>query len=151
MAKEYTKKETPGHHLPKMTKDKPSGPYRALCTCLSIFLLLAGVTALTLWLVYRPHKPQFTIVGAAVYSLNVTSPPLISTTMQFTLVTRNPNRRVSIYYDRLSAFVAYKNQAITPQLEWLVMNVEAPDSNLQNTSTHSGLFAAINKLNYAAA
>ncbi|KAB2595896.1 protein YLS9 [Pyrus ussuriensis x Pyrus communis] len=116
MAKEHPQEETPDHHLPKMTKDKPSVPYRALCTCFSIFLLLAGVTALTLWLVYRPHKPQFTIVGAAVYSLNVTSPPLISTTMQFTLVTRNPNRRVSIYYDRLSAFVAYKNQAITPQV-----------------------------------
>ncbi|KAH0980044.1 hypothetical protein GBA52_007221 [Prunus armeniaca] len=93
-----------------------SGPYRSICTCLSIILLLAGVTALTLWLVYRPHKPQFTVVGAAVYDLNATSPPLISTTMQFTLVTHNPNRRVSIYYDRLYAFVSYKNQAITPQV-----------------------------------
>ncbi|XP_008245646.1 PREDICTED: protein YLS9 [Prunus mume] len=134
MTKEHSPDKT-HHHLPKMTEEEdhkknpttkkrymasspiyPSGPYRSICTCLSIFLLLAGVTALTLWLVYRPHKPQFTVVGAAVYDLNATSPPLISTTMQFTLVTHNPNRRVSIYYDRLYAFVSYKNQAITPQV-----------------------------------
>lgn len=94
-----------------------SNPYRALCTCLTVLLLLLGATALTLWLVYRPHKPQFTVAAAAIYSLNVTSPPSqISTTMQFTIVTRNPNRRVSIRYDRLRAFVAYRNQAITPQV-----------------------------------
>lgn len=94
----------------------PSDPLRACCTVLTIFLLLAGVTALTLWLVYRPHKPQFTVVGAAIYDLNMSSLPLISTTMQFTVVTRNPNKRVSIYYDSLSAFVSYRNQALTPQV-----------------------------------
>ncbi|KAK4415788.1 NDR1/HIN1-like protein 26 [Sesamum alatum] len=86
----------------------------ALCASIVIFLLLAGITALTVWLVYRPHKPKFRVVSAAVYELNATSPPFISTTMQFTVVTRNPNKRVSIFYDQLSAFVSYKNQAITP-------------------------------------
>ncbi|XP_043689273.1 NDR1/HIN1-like protein 1 [Telopea speciosissima] len=80
---------------------------------MSVVLLLAGVTVLIVWVVYRPHKPRFTVVGAAIYDLNTTSPPIISTTMQFTIVTRNPNRRVSIYYDRLSAFVSYRNQEIT--------------------------------------
>ncbi|XP_057974940.1 NDR1/HIN1-like protein 12 [Malania oleifera] len=87
---------------------------RGVCTFFTIFLLLAGVTALTVWLVYRPHRPQFIVVGAAVYALNTSAPPMISATMQFTILTRNPNRRVSIYYDRLSAFVSYRNQAITP-------------------------------------
>ncbi|XP_011093003.1 NDR1/HIN1-like protein 12 [Sesamum indicum] len=86
----------------------------ALCAAIVIFLLLAGITALTVWLVYRPHKPKFRVVSAAVYELNATSPPFISTTMQFTVVTRNPNKRVSIFYNQLSAFVSYKNQAITP-------------------------------------
>nr|XP_048335339.1 NDR1/HIN1-like protein 12 isoform X1 [Ziziphus jujuba var. spinosa]XP_048335340.1 NDR1/HIN1-like protein 12 isoform X1 [Ziziphus jujuba var. spinosa] len=111
------------HHLPKMSDGKqngrtyrPSDPRRACCTFLTILLLLAGITALTLWLVYRPHKPKFTVVGAAIYELNTSTQPLISTTMQFTVVTRNPNKRVSIYYDRLSAFVSYRNQAITPQV-----------------------------------
>ncbi|XP_010267377.1 PREDICTED: NDR1/HIN1-like protein 12 [Nelumbo nucifera] len=86
-----------------------------VCTCIFVFLLLAGVTALIVWLVYRSHKPQFTVLGAAIYDLNTTaSPMLMSTTMQFTVVTRNPNKRTSIYYDRLSAYISYRNQAITP-------------------------------------
>lgn len=89
---------------------------QVLCTVITVFLLLAGVTALTLWLVYRPHKPQFKVVGAAIYELNTSNPPLIYTTMQFTVITRNPNKRVSIHYDRLSTYVSYRNQAITPQV-----------------------------------
>ncbi|EXC13664.1 hypothetical protein L484_019625 [Morus notabilis] len=91
---------------------------RAVCTCLTVFLLLAGVTVLVLWLVYRPHKPRFAVAGAAIYNFNVSSslPPQVCATMQFTIVTRNPNRRVTIYYDRLAAFVAYRNQGITPQV-----------------------------------
>ncbi|KAF5732009.1 hypothetical protein HS088_TW18G00697 [Tripterygium wilfordii] len=114
------------HHLPpeeqhnsspKMTHEKHFDhrrPLRALCAFLLIFLLLAGVTVLIVWLVYRPQKPKFTVVAAAIYDLNITSPPFISTSMQFTLVTRNPNRRVTIYYDKLTSYVSYKNQMITP-------------------------------------
>ncbi|KAF2315154.1 hypothetical protein GH714_038280 [Hevea brasiliensis] len=92
----------------------PRDPRRTFCTFITVFLLLAGLTVLIVWLVYRPHKPQFTVVGAAIYDLNTTSPPYISTSMQFTLVTRNPNKRVTIIYDKLSAYVSYRNQAITP-------------------------------------
>ncbi|CAJ1976041.1 unnamed protein product [Sphenostylis stenocarpa] len=100
-----------------MLKDKTSNdPKRAACTAITIFLLLAGVTLLVLWLVYRPHKPRFTVIGAAIYGINATTPPFISTTMQFSVLIKNPNRRVSIYYDRFSAFVSYRNQAITPQV-----------------------------------
>ncbi|KAF4366487.1 hypothetical protein CsatB_010767 [Cannabis sativa] len=127
-APEQQQQPPPPIQTQKMTHEKgtpsTSDPRRALCSCISVFLLLAGVTALTLWLVYRPYKPQFRVVGAAIYQLNTTSttssqmqqPPLVTTTMQFTIVTRNPNRRVSIYYDRLTAFLMYRNQAITPQV-----------------------------------
>ncbi|KAK6918695.1 Late embryogenesis abundant protein, LEA_2 subgroup [Dillenia turbinata] len=90
------------------------GLLRGVCGFLAIFLLLAGVTALVVWLVYRPQKPEFVVMAAAIYNLNISAPPFVSTTIQFTVVTRNPNKRVSIYYDRLSAFVSYRNQAITP-------------------------------------
>ncbi|KAJ4728016.1 Late embryogenesis abundant protein [Melia azedarach] len=87
-----------------------------ICKIIAIFLLLAGVTALTLWLVYRPYKPRFSVVDAAIYNLNATSPPFISTSMQFTLITRNPNKRVVIMYEKLSAYVSYRNQQITPPI-----------------------------------
>ncbi|XP_042481205.1 NDR1/HIN1-like protein 1 [Macadamia integrifolia] len=104
----------------KMTKEKGKGRYaaaelrQAVWTVVGVLILLVGVTALILWLVYRPEKPRFTVVNAAVYDLNITSPPIISTAMHFTIITRNPNHRVSIYYDRLLVFVSYRNQRITP-------------------------------------
>ncbi|KAH7861897.1 hypothetical protein Vadar_032345 [Vaccinium darrowii] len=91
-------------------------PGRALCCCLTILLFLAGITVLTLWLVYRPHKPNFTVVSVNVLNLTTTTsppPPSVSASMQFSIITKNPNDRVSILYDRLSAYVLYRNQMIT--------------------------------------
>ncbi|KAJ6343899.1 hypothetical protein OIU76_005612 [Salix suchowensis] len=127
MAEEKQPKET-NPHLRGMKEGKRAGhkkqeaerpkeyPRRALCIFITILLLLAGLAVLIVWSIYRPHKPRFTVVGAAVNHLNTSSPPYLSTSMQFTIVTRNPNRRVSIMYDRLTAYVSYRNQAITPPM-----------------------------------
>lgn len=91
-----------------------SNPVAVLFRVLLILLILFGIAVLVLWLVYRPHKPKFRVIGVTLYGLNATSPPFITTSMQFTIVTRNPNKRVSILYDKLSAYVSYKDQQITP-------------------------------------
>lgn len=88
-------------------------PIKTLCTFLLTLIFLVGLVVLILWLVYRPNKPNFTLVGAAIYDLNVTSPPYMSTVMQFTVLARNPNKRVKLDYDQFSALVYYKGQAIT--------------------------------------
>ncbi|XWS35957.1 hypothetical protein CRYUN_Cryun20dG0041300 [Craigia yunnanensis] len=111
------KKLPPHPPKPKPPSNSQRGVGRSCCFCIFIFLFLAGVTALTVWLIYRPHKPRFIVVGAAIYELNATSQPFISTSMQFTIVTRNPNRRVSIFYEKLQAYVSYRNQQITPPLD----------------------------------
>ncbi|KFK30720.1 hypothetical protein AALP_AA6G018700 [Arabis alpina] len=89
---------------------------RAIAGAIFTILFVLGLIALILWLVYRPHKPRLTVVGAAIYDLNFTSPPLISTSVQFSVLARNPNKRVSIHYDKLSMYVTYKDQIITPPL-----------------------------------
>lgn len=94
----------------------PSGA-RAFCCALLILLVLAGITALVLYLVYRPSEPRFTVVGAGVYELNVTSPvaaTAVSAGMQFTLAVHNPSGRSAVVYDRLASYVVYRGQAITP-------------------------------------
>lgn len=103
----------PSSNVPKKYYS-PRSPAKTLCTFLLILLILAGLLVLIAWLVYRPHKPNFTLVGAAIYELNVTTPPYMSTAMQFTVLARNPNRRVRLDYDQFSALVYYKGQAITP-------------------------------------
>ncbi|XP_059301526.1 NDR1/HIN1-like protein 1 [Lycium ferocissimum] len=101
-----------GHDPKKNPSHK--NPVKTLCTFLLILLILAGLVVLIGWLIYRPHEPNFSLVGAAIYELNVTSPPYMSSIMQFTVLARNPNRRVRLDYDQFSALVYYKDQAITP-------------------------------------
>ncbi|KHN06370.1 hypothetical protein glysoja_021208 [Glycine soja] len=62
---------------------KPNAPKREHCICITVFLLLLGIILLVLWLAYHPNKPRFTVASASVYSLNATSPPLMSIAMQF--------------------------------------------------------------------
>lgn len=99
----------PGYYAPYESR-------RNFCAAITTIIIVVVLIVLILWLVYRPSKPQFMVVGAASYGVNFSGPPLISATMQFTVLIKNPNRRVSIYYDKLSAFVSYKNQPITQEL-----------------------------------
>ncbi|GMH00365.1 hypothetical protein Nepgr_002204 [Nepenthes gracilis] len=104
-----------GHDARKAT---PRGALRrGILAFITTFLLLATITALVVWLIYRPEKPNFTVVGVAIYTLNTTAPPFIETSMQFNLLARNPNRRVSLFYYHLSATVHYRDQAITPPVQ----------------------------------
>ncbi|GAB4844730.1 hypothetical protein Ancab_038120 [Ancistrocladus abbreviatus] len=105
------------HNSNKRTTAYYRSPKHTILALIITFLVLAGIAALVVWLLYRPADPRFTVISAAIYNLNTTTPPFIATTMQFTVLTRNPNRRTSIYYDRLSATVYYRSQAITPPLE----------------------------------
>ncbi|KAM0945553.1 hypothetical protein DsansV1_C10g0103921 [Dioscorea sansibarensis] len=97
---------------------------RLLCCTILIFLIFCGIIALILYLVYRPSKPHFAISGVAVYQLMTTTTTTnftittaatnsIISNLQFTILSRNPNRRSSILYDHLSSYVTYRNQAIT--------------------------------------
>ncbi|OIV93872.1 hypothetical protein TanjilG_05575 [Lupinus angustifolius] len=102
-----------------------NAPKRGHCICITISLLLLGIIALITWLAYRPAKPQFTVAGAAIYGINATTPPLISMSMQFNIIIKNPNKRVSIYVDRFSAVVSYRNQPITPHVALPPLYLEA--------------------------
>lgn len=97
------------------------GPSRLICCTLVIIIILSGIIALILYLVYRPSKPHFSVLDAAVFQLsnNSSASPAtaVSTSMQFTIAIRNPNDRALVYYDRLSAYVTYRDQPITPPVQ----------------------------------
>eukprot|EP00262_Sarcandra_glabra_P012379 TRINITY_DN317_c0_g1_i1.p1 TRINITY_DN317_c0_g1~~TRINITY_DN317_c0_g1_i1.p1 ORF type:complete len:245 (-),score=-1.19 TRINITY_DN317_c0_g1_i1:340-975(-) len=81
-----------------------------LLTLLFIILFVIFV----IWLVLRPSKPSFSLQQASVYQFNLSSPNILTTRFQVTIVSRNPNDRVGIYYDRLDVYASYQNQQITP-------------------------------------
>lgn len=88
----------------------------SICKYLPILFLVIVLVVLALWLSYRPKNPQFVVVGAAVSKVTLSPPLQLSTIMEFTIITRNPNKHVCISYDELIGMVLYKGQQITPQV-----------------------------------
>ncbi|KAJ1254475.1 hypothetical protein BS78_05G058400 [Paspalum vaginatum] len=88
---------------------------RLLCILFTL-AVLAGVVALILYLVLRPTHPRFSLQDATLRQLDLTSntsAPQLSTAVQVTLASRNPNARVGVYYDRLDVYLSYKYQQVT--------------------------------------
>ncbi|KAL8168146.1 hypothetical protein V2J09_009645 [Rumex salicifolius] len=100
-----------GHH-----KDKKKELLKKIGIGVGIGVLLLLLLALVLWLVLRPaSKPEFVLQDVTVDTFNLTGypPDLITSTFRLTVQCRNPNGRISIYYDRLIVYATYHSQQIT--------------------------------------
>ncbi|CAL9123910.1 unnamed protein product [Musa textilis] len=89
--------------------------YRRVLWFIVGFIILILLIILIIWLVLRPSKPRFYLQNEVVLQFNYTGPPsnLLSTVVQVTIASRNPNDRIGIYYDRANVYAAYRNQQIT--------------------------------------
>ncbi|XP_042500595.1 NDR1/HIN1-like protein 1 [Macadamia integrifolia] len=89
---------------------------RLLKRLLSAFLVLVILVLfviLLVWLILRPTKPQFTLQDVTVYQFNLSSPNFLTSNIQVTVQSRNPNDKIGIYYDKLDIFATYRDQQIT--------------------------------------
>ncbi|KAG9455041.1 hypothetical protein H6P81_007945 [Aristolochia fimbriata] len=87
--------------------------YRRLFSAFLAFVIIVLLVILIIWLVLRPTKPRFVLQDASVYQFNLSGLNLLSTTVQISLVSRNPNDRIGVYYDRLVVYASYRNQQVT--------------------------------------
>jgi len=81
---------------------------------LLLFLFIVLLVILVIFLVLHPHKPRFYLQNATVRELNV-SDGLLTSNLQFTVVSHNPNDRIGVLYDSLSTYVSYLGQQITDE------------------------------------
>ncbi|XP_061364067.1 NDR1/HIN1-like protein 26 [Gastrolobium bilobum] len=86
--------------------------YRKLFFGLSAFFTSILSLILLIWFILHPAKPQFSLIEADIYQLNLSGPNLNSS-IQLTLLSKNPNQKVGIYYDEFQAYATYKGQQIT--------------------------------------
>ncbi|NP_001267966.2 hypothetical protein VitviT2T_025479 [Vitis vinifera] len=79
------------------------------------FTFLFSVLSLILlvWLILHPTKPEFSLKEADIYQLNLSGPHLLNSSIQLTLLSKNPNTKVGIYYDMVQVYASYKGQQIT--------------------------------------
>nr|GLL43227.1 NDR1/HIN1-like protein 12 [Ipomoea trifida] len=87
--------------------------YHRLFLILSSSIILILFLVFLIWLILRPTKPRFILQDATVYNFNATTLNLLTTNIQVTLASRNPNERIGIYYDRLDVYATYRGQQIT--------------------------------------
>ncbi|KAG8374038.1 hypothetical protein BUALT_Bualt11G0089400 [Buddleja alternifolia] len=94
-------------------KSKRHKYLRRFCAGLLIFCFIILLIVLIVWSVLQPRKPRFILQDATIFNLNVSAPNVISTTVQVTVNSRNPNSKIGIYYDRMNVYATYHNQQIT--------------------------------------
>ncbi|KAJ3681538.1 hypothetical protein LUZ60_016027 [Juncus effusus] len=90
-----------------------SKKYKKILSALAILIIIILLIILIIYLVLRPTKPKYYLQDATIYNLNLTGPTFLSTTMQVTLKSHNPNDKIGIYYDKLDVYAMYKGQQIT--------------------------------------
>uniref|UniRef100_A0A5B7A825 Putative NDR1/HIN1-like protein n=1 Tax=Davidia involucrata TaxID=16924 RepID=A0A5B7A825_DAVIN len=87
--------------------------YKKLFYAFSTFMLSMLSLILIIWLNLHPTKPEFSLKEADIYQLNLSGPHLLNSSIQLTLLSKNPNKKVGIYYDKLQVYASYKGQQIT--------------------------------------
>ncbi|XP_074577290.1 NDR1/HIN1-like protein 1 [Curcuma longa] len=88
--------------------------YRRIIAVILVLIALILLVVLIVWLVLRPSRPRFYLQDASLVQLNLTADAAILTSvLQVTLSSRNPNDRIGIYYNRLVAYARYHSQQIT--------------------------------------
>nr|GEZ54904.1 NDR1/HIN1-like protein 1 [Tanacetum cinerariifolium] len=84
--------------------------------CITRFSLifLVGFAIFITRAVLRPTKPQFTLQDMNLLTFNASSTaPTVTSIIQTTISSRNPNQRIAIYYEKLRVHIAYHTQPIT--------------------------------------
>ncbi|XP_019703016.1 NDR1/HIN1-like protein 26 [Elaeis guineensis] len=117
-----------GFHINKLNK-------KLLYTLSTLILSILSATFL-IWLILHPSKPEFSLRDTSLYELSLSSPHLLNSTIQTTIVSKNPNDRVGIYYDQLRVYAAYKGQQITADSLLPPFYQGHQDSNLLSASLH---------------
>ena len=78
-------------------------------------IILLALVIFIIWAVLHPTKPNFVLQDVTVYNLTTTAGPpyILTSTIQVTISSKNPNDRIGIYYQKFDVYVTYRTQQIT--------------------------------------
>ncbi|KAL1199189.1 NDR1/HIN1-like protein 1 [Cardamine amara subsp. amara] len=76
-------------------------------------IVVVAIVVFLVWAILHPYGPRFILQDVTIYDFNVSQPNLLSSNLQVTLSSRNPNDKIGIFYDRLDIYASYRNQEVT--------------------------------------
>ncbi|XP_051137985.1 NDR1/HIN1-like protein 26 [Andrographis paniculata] len=124
---------SPKHCASREEFNFPKFNKKLLCSLSTVFLSLLSFIFLV-WLILHPTKPEFSLKEADINQLNLLGPSMLNSSIQLTLLSTNPNRRVGIYYDEFLLYASYKGQTITPETSISPFYQEHEETNLLSAS-----------------
>ncbi|CAN1845098.1 NDR1/HIN1-like protein 1 [Linum perenne] len=85
----------------------------------AIAVMLVGLAVLFSWAILRPTKPTFHLQDATLQAFNLTdsNSRLLTTSLQVTISSRNPNSHLGIDYVSIRTYALYRGQKITQPVE----------------------------------
>ncbi|EYU36121.1 hypothetical protein ABFS82_14G237900 [Erythranthe guttata] len=95
----------------------PPPRHSALCRCIAGVLLsliiITGLTILIIWLAVQPRKLKYSIEHGSIGGYSLAKDDHLNASFHFVLRADNPNRRISVYYDRIDVTVSYEDQKLS--------------------------------------
>ncbi|CAF2366901.1 unnamed protein product [Brassica rapa] len=85
---------------------------RIVYGCIGLVVTVAVVVFLV-WAILHPHKMDFVLQDVTIYEFNISQPNLLTSNLQVTLSSHNPNDKIGILYERLDIYASYRNQEVT--------------------------------------
>ncbi|XP_076929900.1 NDR1/HIN1-like protein 13 [Bidens hawaiensis] len=79
-----------------------------LCFCfwLTLIIIFIIMLATLLYLLYRPHRPEFSVTSLKISKFNLTTATdgttRLTANLSLTMATKNPNYKIEFYYDRFT-------------------------------------------------
>ncbi|KAL8210215.1 hypothetical protein R6Q57_006947 [Mikania cordata] len=81
--------------------------------CLIGSILITGIIIFIMWLVLRPQIPQFRVETLTLSNFNISTNSLISGNWDARFTARNPNSKITLYYNQIEAAIFYKSDSIS--------------------------------------
>ncbi|WOG99152.1 hypothetical protein DCAR_0518500 [Daucus carota subsp. sativus] len=70
-----------------------------------ILLVLAAATGGVLYLLYRPHRPSFSLTSLKITRFNLSSSSHLTSNFNLTVTSRNPNKKITFIYNPINILV----------------------------------------------
>ncbi|KAF5773468.1 putative Late embryogenesis abundant protein [Helianthus annuus] len=76
-------------------------------------IVLVGLTILIIWLTIKPKKLVYSIDDASIHNYNLSNTNHLNATYNFILRAYNPNKKVSVYYNKVDIDVLYDDETVS--------------------------------------
>ncbi|XP_073147890.1 NDR1/HIN1-like protein 10 [Henckelia pumila] len=127
-------------------QQRPRHSWLLRCIALTALasIVFTVLLVIIIWVSVQPRKLKYSIEHGSIGAYNLSTNDLLNAKFHFVLRANNPNKRVSLYYDRIDVWVLYEDQLLS---EGSVAPFYQPRRNVTHLDLDS---AARNKKIYGA-